>query len=74
MDLIYQAIKAAVIGLADLQRLEELEEAQAVREALAEYERGETTPLSPHKWPALAGGRYLGGTLRREQLYDDDGP
>ena len=30
-------------------------------------------PLSPLKWPALDGGRYLGGTLRREELYDDDG-
>lgn len=65
--------KAAVISLADLERLEQLEEAQAVREALAEYERGETLPLSPLKWPALDGGQYLGGTLRREELYDDDG-
>jgi hypothetical protein len=30
-------------------------------------------PLSPLEWPALNGGRYLGGTLRREELYDDDG-
>ncbi len=65
--------KAAVISLADLERLEQLEEAQAVREALAEYERGETLPLSPLKWPTLDGGQYLGGTLRREELYDDDG-
>jgi hypothetical protein len=31
------------------------------------------TPLFPLKWPALNGGRYLGGALRREELYDDDG-
>jgi len=65
--------KAAVISLADLERLEELEDAQAAREALAEYERGETLPHSPLKWPTLDGGRYLGGKLRREELYDDDG-
>lgn len=65
--------KAAVISLADLERLEQLEEAQAVREALAEYERRETITLSPLNWPALDGGQYMGGTLRREQLYDDDG-
>ena len=29
--------------------------------------------LSPLSWPVLDGGRYLGGTLRREELYDDDG-
>ena len=29
--------------------------------------------LSPLFWPALDGGRYLGGTLRREEIYDDDG-
>ena len=34
-----------MISLADLERLEELEDAQAAREALAEYERGETIPL-----------------------------
>jgi hypothetical protein len=30
-------------------------------------------PLSPLAWPVLDGGRYLGGTLRRQKLYDDDG-
>ena len=29
--------------------------------------------LSPLAWPVLDGGRYLGGTLRREEIYDDDG-
>jgi prevent-host-death family protein len=38
--------KAAVISLADLELLEELEEAQAAREALAEYERGETISIA----------------------------
>jgi hypothetical protein len=37
--------KAAVISQADLERLEELEEAQAARETLAEYERAETISL-----------------------------
>jgi len=30
-------------------------------------------PLSPDQWPVLDGGQYLGGSLRREELYDDDG-
>ncbi len=29
--------------------------------------------MSPLDWPVLDGGRYLGGTLRREETYDDDG-
>ncbi len=33
----------------------------------------ETALLSPLSWPVLNGGRYLGGTLRREEIYDDDG-
>lgn len=37
--------KAAVISLSDLELLEELEDAQAAREALAEYEQGETISL-----------------------------
>jgi hypothetical protein len=28
---------------------------------------------SPLTWPVLHGGRYLGGKLRREDIYDDDG-
>ena len=31
------------------------------------------TPLSPLAWPSLDGGKYLGRTLRREELYDEDG-
>jgi hypothetical protein len=41
------------------------------------YERKPTgedrAPLSPLAWPVLDGGRYLGGTLRREEIYDNDG-
>jgi len=37
--------KAAVISVEDLQLLEELEDAWAAREALAEHERGETISL-----------------------------
>jgi hypothetical protein len=28
---------------------------------------------SPSRWPALDGGSYSGGTLRREEIYGDDG-
>lgn len=41
------------------------------------YERKQVSEtdalLTPLSWPVLDGGRYLGGTLRREELYDDDG-
>jgi prevent-host-death family protein len=37
--------KAAVISLSDLELLEELEDAQTAREALAEYGQGETISL-----------------------------
>jgi prevent-host-death family protein len=37
--------KAAVISIEDLERLEELEDALAAREALAEYRRSETVSL-----------------------------
>lgn len=41
------------------------------------YERKQASEtdalLSPLSWPVLDGGQYLGGTLRREELYDDDG-
>jgi hypothetical protein len=29
--------------------------------------------LTPLTWPTLNGGRYLGGTLRRVEIYGDDG-
>ena len=29
--------------------------------------------LSPLTLPSLNGGRYIGGSLRREEIYDDDG-
>jgi len=29
--------------------------------------------LSPLTWPTLNGRRYLGGALRREEIYGDDG-
>lgn len=28
---------------------------------------------SPMRWPALDGGSYSGGALRREEIYGDDG-
>ena len=46
-------------------------------ELIVLYEREhwseEITPLSPPSWPLLDGGRYLGGTLRRDELYNVDG-
>jgi hypothetical protein len=46
-------------------------------EVILLYQRGRseegTAPSSPMAWPTLDGGRYLGGKLRREELYDDDG-
>lgn len=36
--------KAAVVSVADLERLQELEDAQAAREALAAYRAGEARP------------------------------
>ena len=41
--------KAAVIGIDDLRRLEELEDALAAHEALEAYEAGETTPWQEAK-------------------------
>ena len=38
--------KAAVIGIDDLELLEELEDALAVREAIEEHKRGETVSLA----------------------------
>ena len=35
--------------------------------------REEQARISPLTWPVLDGGRYLGGTLRREEIYDDNG-
>jgi len=35
--------------------------------------REEQERISPRSWPVLDGGRYLGGTLRREEIYDDNG-
>ena len=41
--------KAAVISFADLERFEDLEDAQAAREALAAYHAGETVPWEQAK-------------------------
>jgi hypothetical protein len=29
--------------------------------------------LMPDQWPVLHGGHYLGGSLRREEMYGDEG-
>jgi hypothetical protein len=34
-----------------------------------EIEQASNPPVAD--WPVLNGGRYLGGTLRREEIYDD---
>ena len=48
--------KAAVISMADLERLEELEDAQAAREALAAYQAGETVPYEEYRTELVAEG------------------
>jgi hypothetical protein len=39
------------------------------------YAANATKPgtIPERSWPILEGGRYLGGTLRREEFYADDG-
>ena len=45
-------------------------------EVILLYEReqvnAQSSALSPLSWYVLKGGRYLGGALRREELYDND--
>jgi prevent-host-death family protein len=48
--------KAAVISVADLQRLEELEDAQAAREALAAYQAGDTVPYDEYRLELVSEG------------------
>ncbi len=36
-------------------------------------DRKEKRPTSPLDWPTLDGGRYLGGMLRREEIYGNSG-
>ena len=33
----------------------------------------ERTSLSPTEWPVVDAGEYRGGSLRREDIYDDNG-
>lgn len=45
-------------------------------EVIIMYEsKGETMgrELSPNDWPTLKGGKYRGETLRREEIYGDNG-
>jgi prevent-host-death family protein len=48
--------KAAVISVADLERLEELEDAQAAREALAAHKAGVTVPYEDFRVELVAEG------------------
>lgn len=48
--------KAAVISVADLERLEELEDAQAAREALAACQAGKTVPYEWYRAELAAEG------------------
>jgi prevent-host-death family protein len=48
--------KAAVISVSDLELLEELEDAQAAREALAAYRSGETVPYEEFRAELIAEG------------------
>ena len=40
-------------------------------EIIVLYINIEAGPQTPKAWPVLQGGRYLGGTLRREEIYND---
>jgi hypothetical protein len=51
--------KAAVISVADLELLEELEDAQAAREALAAYQAGETVPYEEYWAELVAEGMLI---------------
>lgn len=46
--------KAAVISVADLERLEEMEDAQAAREALAAYQAGKAVPYEEFRAELVA--------------------
>jgi len=35
------------------------------------HEKRDVGKQASAEWPVLDGGRYLGGTLRREEIYDD---
>lgn len=48
--------KAAVISVADLERLEELEDAQAARKAMAAYQAGDTVPYAEYQAELVAEG------------------
>jgi prevent-host-death family protein len=48
--------KAAVISVADLEHSEELEDAQAAREALAAYQVGETVPYEEFRTELMTQG------------------
>ena len=40
-------------------------------EVILLYTRNEYPKPNVGLWPVLEGGRYLGGSLRREDIYDD---
>lgn len=50
----------------------ELPEGEVEVILLYEEERDGAGP-SPLEWPVLDGGRYLGGALTREEIYEDNG-
>ena len=69
-------LKARIGPNAKLEWLEPLPSLpQGEVEVILIYERRkkpEGRQLSPSEWPLLNGGEYLGGTLRREEIYDDE--
>ena len=43
-------------------------------EVILLYQRQEKHPAIPAtEWPSLKGGGFLGGSLRREEIYGEDG-
>ena len=59
--------------LESLQPLPNIPKGEVEVIVIYEPKRTETKEILPNDWPALKGGKYLGSTLRREEIYHDNG-
>lgn len=70
-------IRARIGPGAKLELLEPLEQLpEGNVEVILLFARKPVQPvkqISPMSWPVLNGGRYMGGSLRRIDIYSDDG-
>ena len=65
-------VKARIGPDQEITWLEPLPElAQGEVEVILLYTKSEYPKTAVTSWPILDGGRYLGGSLRREDIYDD---